>query len=93
MNEDNKKYWLNEWGLRIWTSKHDKYYVADRAYHWCDRVIFIDESEGRKSMGETTFTKFLEVEDQWHPMSKKQYDAMILKHREENNEFYTSLLK
>jgi 2-iminoacetate synthase ThiH len=66
---------------------------AQRSYHWVDRVSFIDETEERIYDGETTFTKFLEVEDAWHPMSKKQYDTMIAKHREENKEFYTKLEK
>lgn len=92
--EKENKYWLNDHGLRYWTNKNDNKLFAMRSYHWCDRVSFIDESEGgREYVGETTFTKFLEVEENWHPMSKKQYDTLIAKHREENKEFYSKLEK
>jgi len=78
MIEDNKKYWLNDHGLRYWTNKHDKNLTAMRTYSWVDRVSFIDESEGnRMYVGETTFTGFLDIEEHWHPMSKKQYEKII----------------
>lgn len=83
--EDNKKYWLNELGLRYWTNKNDKYLTAMRSYHWVDRVTFIDESEGsRTHVGETTFTKFIENEEHWYPMSKKQYEKKINDLKENN---------
>ena len=76
--EEKNKYWLNDHGLRYWTNKNDKHLFAMRSYHWVDRVSFIDETEdGREYVGETTYTKFLDLEDNWHPMSKKQYDKEI----------------
>lgn len=81
---DNEEYWLNEHGRRYWSSKADPSLTATRAYHWVDRVLFIDESEGdRKYIGETTFTKFLEVEDAWIPMTVQEYEEILNKHRNE----------
>jgi hypothetical protein len=84
--EDNKKYCLNEHGRRYWTSKADSSLTATRAYHWVDRVIFIEEFKGdRLCVGETTFTKFLEVEDAWTPMTVQEYEELLEKHRNECN--------
>ncbi len=93
--EDNKRYWLNEWGLRYWTNKNDKYLTAQRSYHWVDRITFIDESEGsRKYVGdETTFTEFIENEEHWHPMSKKQYEKIINDLHEKHGDYYEKLIK
>lgn len=43
--EEDKTYWLSEYGQRSWYSKKDMGITATRAYHWVDRVIFIEESE------------------------------------------------
>lgn len=75
---EDKKYWLNKWGLRYWTNKNDKHLTAMRSYHWKDNVSFINESDGtREYVGSTTFEEFMKNEEHWHPMSKKQYDADI----------------
>jgi len=95
MEQDEKRYWLNEWGLRYWTNKNDKYLTAQRSYHWVDRITFIDESEGsRKYVGdETTFTEFIENEEHWHPMSKKQYEKIINDPHEKHGDYYEKLKK
>ena len=95
MEQDEKRYWLNEWGLRYWTNKNDKYLTAQRSYHWVDRITFIDESEGsRKYVGdETTFTEFIENEEHWHPMSKKQYEKIINDLHEKHGDYYEKLKK
>lgn len=75
---DNEQYWLNEFGLREWSSKIEPTQKALRSYHWVDRVIFIDETnDGRVYVGETTFSKFIEHEDHWNPTTKEEYYKLL----------------
>ena len=79
--EEDKKYWLNEFGDRYWYKKADKTITAHRSYHWVDRVTFIKEGSvhyledkgiwstgDRLHIGETTYTKFKEEEKDWVPI-------------------------
>jgi hypothetical protein len=94
MEKDNEKYWLNEHGLRYWTNKNDKNLTAMRSYHWKDHIAFIDESDGeRRYVGQTTFSEFMNVEENWHPMSKKQYEKIINDLHEKHGKFYEKLKK
>lgn len=84
---DDKKYWLNEHGLRYWKNKNDANLNAMRSYHWVNLVALIDESDGkRKYVGHISFTKFLEVEQHWYPMSKKEYQTLHSDYKEKYNE-------
>jgi len=80
MTED-KKYWLNEFGERYWYKKSDITITAHRSYHWLNRITFIKEGSvhyvedkgiwstgDRRHIGETTYTKFKEEEDNWVPI-------------------------
>ena len=58
--EDNKKHWLNQFGERIWNHKTLPISLT-RSYHWVDRVIMIDESKGRKWIGELKFSTLDEL--------------------------------
>lgn len=83
--KDDKQYWLNEHGLRIWMNKHEKTLTAQRAYHWKDYVIIIDESDEREIVGFSTFEEFMELEENWNPMTKKQYEVLINQLKEKHN--------
>lgn len=56
---DDKKYWLNKYGLRRWTHRVKKEFNAERPYYWCDRVVIMQD---RKVIDDITFTKFVEEE-------------------------------
>lgn len=90
--EEDKKYWLNEFGNRYWYKKSDKTKTANRSYHWVDRVTFINEGSvhyveekgiwstgDRKVLGGTTYTKFKEEEKDWVPIENFEKYAEELK--------------
>lgn len=58
--EFDQSYWLNGSGLREWHRKDAPHLKARRAYHWTDRVIFLDttNSSGGKVTGECLFSQF-----------------------------------
>ena len=60
--EDNKKYWLNKFGLRRWQHKTLPYELS-RSYHWVDRVSLLGNSKkgGRPYLGECTFSSLDEL--------------------------------
>ena len=50
---------LNEYGFAIWRHKHSKTLFVERPYHWCDRVIVLDEVDGRRRViDDTEFSTF-----------------------------------
>ena len=56
--EDNKKYWLNEFGLRRWQHKTLPYELQ-REYYWVDHVSILGNSingSGRKYYGSCPFS-------------------------------------
>lgn len=73
--ENNKKYWLNDYGLVLFFNLENKGLFAHRNYHWVDRIIFIDETNGRKSKGETKLENFNLAE--WAVVTKEEYDSVI----------------
>lgn len=40
---EDKTYWTNEHGYRMWYHKYDINITAHRHYHWVDRITFINE--------------------------------------------------
>lgn len=56
--KDDKKYWLDEFGLRRWQHKTLPYELS-RSYHWIDKVCLLENSNpssGRPYIGECSFT-------------------------------------
>lgn len=62
--EDNKKYWLNEFGLRRWQHKTLPYEL-ERQYHWFDTVSLLGNSTpsnpGRRYQGYCWFSTLEEL--------------------------------
>lgn len=61
-------YILNDFGKRIWTKGN---LSAERSYDWVDRIILIDESEGRKVVSDLKYSQWDSTG--WTPMTKQTY--------------------
>jgi len=62
--EDDKKYWLNEFGLRRWQHKTLNYELQ-REYHWKDSISILKNSVpggGRPYCGNISFSVFGELD-------------------------------
>lgn len=62
---------LNEFGKAVWRHKYSKNLFVERPYHWCDRVIVLDETEGRRVIDDTEFSTFSFAD--WIPMTVEEY--------------------
>lgn len=91
----DKKYWLDEYGQRQWKHNTKPDFFALRSYHWVDRIIFIDESEGsRKYKGEMSFTEFAQYMDvDWTPVEPNETNSFEAKSVPERNEMCMFALK
>ncbi len=60
--KDNKKYWLNEFGLRRWQHKTSPFELQ-RYYHWVDDVSLLGNSQngGRLYHGDSNFSTLEEL--------------------------------
>ena len=65
---------INEFGKRIW-SHITKPWTADRSYNWVDRIIVIDESNGRRVIEDVHFSTFDLTG--WLEWDKEHYDNHI----------------
>ena len=65
---------LNEWGLAVWQHKENKNLFVSRAYNWCDRVIVLDETEGRRVINDTQFSTF-DFTD-WIPVTVEEFKRL-----------------
>jgi hypothetical protein len=61
---------LNEYGLAAWKHKYSKTLFAERTYFWVDRLVIIDESEGREIVDDVLFSTF-DFKD-WIPITLDQ---------------------
>lgn len=41
---------LNEFGKAKWRNKYNMQILAERPYEWCDRILIIDEANGRRKV-------------------------------------------
>lgn len=67
---EEKQFWHNEHGLRIWTmtDKKGRNLLAQRAYHWVDRVIIMD-ADTRTVVRQTPYTAFMvDYYSDWVPV-------------------------
>lgn len=65
---------LNEFGLKVWKHKTNKRLFLQQSYRWVDRLLLLDESEGRQvvdSFKESTYDF-----SAWKPMTKEELDSV-----------------
>jgi hypothetical protein len=62
---------LNEYGMAVWRQKTDKNLFVERSYEWCDRVIVLNEAEGRRVINDTEFSTF-DFSD-WIPVTVEEF--------------------
>ena len=65
---------LNNNGLLIFQNDAIKQLFAHRAYRWVDRIIFIDESNGRRHIHEQTYSSFKSA--CWTPITQEEHDSV-----------------
>ena len=57
---DNKKYWLNEYGERYWINE-ELNITLYRPYHWVDSIYIIDETDSRRHIGSMKFSTLNDI--------------------------------
>jgi hypothetical protein len=63
---DDDKFWLNEYGLRIWHINEPEVKSAERSYYWCDRVLILNANHC--VLDDIKFSDFIQtVENGWTP--------------------------
>lgn len=78
MKPDDKQNWLDEYGRMVFQNKANPNIFAFRYYYWKDLVTFIDESNGRKHIGQTHFQHILDKIENWIPITKQE-DQLVKK--------------
>ena len=73
---------LNEHGRLAFQNKAMPYLFAHRAYRWVDRIIFIDESNGRRHVHEQPYSSFSHAN--WIPVTKEEDKTVISNYDELN---------
>lgn len=71
---------LNEFGRAIWKHQENKNLFAERSYRWLDRIIVLDESNGRQIVEDTKFSNF--DFSNWTPMSIEEFSRVKECYRE-----------
>lgn len=67
---DDETYWLNDYGRVTLQSKNNENIFAHRDYSWVDRVVILDESTGRKIIGQYSIQDIDLCE--WIPITKEE---------------------
>ena len=80
MNIDNTEHYLNEHGKLVWKHKTNKRLFLERAYHWVDSIIMIDETDGRAVVQSFKYSTY--DFGVWEPMSKEEYDSVKSNYKE-----------
>jgi hypothetical protein len=71
---------LNELGCKVWKHKTNKRLFLEKSYRWVDRLVLIDETEGRDivmNFKASTFEFYA-----WEPMTKEEFNSVKSKYRE-----------
>lgn len=63
---------LNEFGLAIWKNQYRPEFLAERAYSWCDFVLFMVNRQVYDSQKFSTFDF-----TGWRPVTVEEYKEMI----------------
>ena len=74
-DEEDKTNWLNDYGQLEWRLKTNAKILTSRAYYWVNRVILLDETEGRRVIG-TTKISDMEL-DKWEPVKPEEKDEKV----------------
>ena len=61
---------LDDFGRRVWKHRFSKNLFAEQAYSWVDRVIILDETQGRSVVGEVMVNQ---LTNDWIPMTKEEF--------------------
>jgi hypothetical protein len=82
MNQEKRKspIELNEFGKAIWRHKENKNLFVERSYSWCDRVVVIDEKEGRRIIEDVQFSTFDFMD--WIPVTVEEFQKVKQKLKE-----------
>jgi len=74
---------LDEYGRRVWRHKTDRNQFVERSYHWVDRVVVLDETEGRRITHSGPYSTF-DFKD-WIPVTVEEFSRV----KQKFNEIYT----
>lgn len=62
---------LNEYGLSVWRHKTNKNLFVERSYEWVDRILVLDETNGRSIINDTKYSTY-DFHD-WIPVTVEEY--------------------
>jgi hypothetical protein len=65
---------LDEFDKRVWKHKTNKRLFLEQSYRWKDRVVLIDETEGRQIIDSYMASTY--DYSAWTPMTKSEYDSV-----------------
>ena len=71
---------LNEHGLAVWRHRENRHVFVQRDYRWCDRVIILDELDGRCIIDDTLYSTF-DFHD-WIPVTVEQMKKVKRNYKE-----------
>jgi hypothetical protein len=71
---------LNEHGLKVWKHQTNKRLFLQQSYRWKDRLLLLDETEGRQIVD--TFIASTFDYGAWKPMTQEEYDSVKSKFTE-----------
>jgi hypothetical protein len=71
---------LNEHGKLVFKHKTNKRLFLDRSYRWVDRLILLDETDGRQVIDEFKYSTF--DLSAWEPMTKEEFDSVKSSYKE-----------
>jgi hypothetical protein len=71
---------LNEYGLLVFKHKTNKRLFLQKAYRWVDRLILIDETEGRQIIDSHPYSTY--NLSAWEPVTKEEYAKVKSKYKE-----------
>lgn len=71
---DYNNNYLNEFGLLVFKHKTNKRLFLERSYSWIDRVIMLDETEGRQVIMTFKFSTF--DFSAWELVTKEEFDSV-----------------
>jgi hypothetical protein len=75
---------LNEDGKLVYKHKTNKRLFLERAYRWVDRMILLDETEGRQVIDTYRYSTY--DLSAWTPVTKKEYDSVKSNYKEIYND-------
>ncbi len=71
---------LDTYGRLVFKHKTNKRLFLERPYEWVDRLILLDETEGRDVVMDFKYSTFDFYA--WAPVTKEEYNSVKSKYRE-----------